>query len=149
MALLHEQGKMKVGDRYIGESVIGSRFHCAIESTTRVGKKNAVFSFDLRPGLDYRNAPVPAGSHRSLAAGLQGRRYLAEDWGVGREQSRRQVACRIAAVILSGSEGVGEKLLDGASAGIAEIPGTGTDKGVIADGRRVFLPAVLPGVPFF
>ncbi len=43
MALLHEQGKMKVGDRYIGESVIGSRFHCAIDSTTRVGEKNAVF----------------------------------------------------------------------------------------------------------
>lgn len=43
MALLHEQGKMKVGDRYIGESVIGSRFHCAIDSITRVGEKNAVF----------------------------------------------------------------------------------------------------------
>ena len=43
MALLHQQGKMKVGDRYIGESVIGSRFHCAIDSITRVGEKNAVF----------------------------------------------------------------------------------------------------------
>jgi len=43
MALLHQQGKMNVGDRYIGESVIGSRFHCAIDSITRVGKKNAVF----------------------------------------------------------------------------------------------------------
>lgn len=43
MALLHQQGKMKVGDRYIGESVIGSRFHCAIDSLTRVGEKNAVF----------------------------------------------------------------------------------------------------------
>ena len=43
MALLHQQGKMKVGDRYIGESVIGSRFHCAIDSMTRVGDKNAVF----------------------------------------------------------------------------------------------------------
>jgi len=43
MALLHQQGKMNVGDRYIGESVIGSRFHCAIDSITRVGEKNAVF----------------------------------------------------------------------------------------------------------
>ena len=43
MALLHHQGKMKVGDHYIGESVIGSRFHCTIDSLTRVGEKNAVF----------------------------------------------------------------------------------------------------------
>ncbi len=43
MALLHHQGKMKVGDHYIGESVIGSRFHCKIDSLTRVGEKNAVF----------------------------------------------------------------------------------------------------------
>lgn len=43
MALLHQQGKMNVGDRYIGESVIGSRFHCSIDSITRVGEKNAVF----------------------------------------------------------------------------------------------------------
>lgn len=43
MALLHHQGKMKVGDQYIGESVIGSRFHCSIDSVTRVGEKNAVF----------------------------------------------------------------------------------------------------------
>ncbi len=34
---------MKVGDQYIGESVIGSRFHCSIDSVTRVGEKNAVF----------------------------------------------------------------------------------------------------------
>jgi len=43
MALLHHQGKMKVGDHYIGESVIGSRFHCKIDSVTRVGEKNAVY----------------------------------------------------------------------------------------------------------
>ncbi len=43
MALLHHQRKMKVGDHYIGESVIGSRFYCTIDSETRVGSKNAIF----------------------------------------------------------------------------------------------------------
>jgi len=43
MALLHSQGKMKTGDRYIGESIIGSQFHCAIESVTRVGEKSAIY----------------------------------------------------------------------------------------------------------
>ncbi len=43
MALLHHQGLLKVGDSYIGESIIGSRFHCRLESTTRVGEKEAVY----------------------------------------------------------------------------------------------------------
>ena len=43
MALLHHQGKMKVGDTYIGESVIGSQFHCTIDSVTRVGEKKAIY----------------------------------------------------------------------------------------------------------
>jgi len=42
MALLHHRKKMKVGDHYIGESVLGSRFHCAIDSETEVGDKQAV-----------------------------------------------------------------------------------------------------------
>lgn len=43
MALLYHQGKMKVGDHYIGESIIGSRFNCSIQSTTRVGEREAVY----------------------------------------------------------------------------------------------------------
>jgi len=42
MALLHHQGLMAVGDRYVAESVLGSRFECGIESETRVGDSPAI-----------------------------------------------------------------------------------------------------------
>jgi proline racemase len=43
MALLHQQGRLKVGDSYIAESIIGSRFHCSIDKLTRVGQKDAIY----------------------------------------------------------------------------------------------------------
>ena len=43
MALLYQQGKMKVGDHYIGESVIGSTFHCKIDAAVTLGSKEAIF----------------------------------------------------------------------------------------------------------
>ncbi|WP_293268219.1 proline racemase family protein [Neptunomonas sp.] len=43
MALLHAKGLLKVGDRYIGESVIGSRFNCSIDSMTQVGDRDAIY----------------------------------------------------------------------------------------------------------
>jgi len=42
MAVLAKRGMLRVGDRYIGESVIGSRFHCRIESSARVGEIDAI-----------------------------------------------------------------------------------------------------------
>lgn len=42
LALLKKRGVIDTGDRYIGESVIGSRFHCRLESLTRVGNVEAV-----------------------------------------------------------------------------------------------------------
>jgi len=42
MALLHYRGLMNQGDRYIAESVIGSRFNCAIDEITSVGDKAAI-----------------------------------------------------------------------------------------------------------
>ncbi len=42
MAVLERKGLLKAGDRYIGESIIGSRFHCRIEQTTRVGNLSAI-----------------------------------------------------------------------------------------------------------
>ena len=43
MALLYEQGGLSVGDHYIAESIIGSRFRCHIDSITRVGNKAAIY----------------------------------------------------------------------------------------------------------
>lgn len=43
MALLHAQGLMKTGDRFIGVSILGSRFHCSIESTTSLGGRDAIY----------------------------------------------------------------------------------------------------------
>jgi proline racemase len=42
IAVLGKKGIMKVGDTYIGESIIGSRFHCRLESETKVGELDAV-----------------------------------------------------------------------------------------------------------
>jgi len=44
MAVLERRGILKPGDRYIGESIIGSRFHCKIEKRTRVGNLPATIS---------------------------------------------------------------------------------------------------------
>lgn len=42
MAVLHAQGRMKVGDRYRARSIIGSEFECGIDSQTSVGNKTAI-----------------------------------------------------------------------------------------------------------
>ncbi len=42
IAVLGKKGIMMVGDTYIGESIIGSRFHCRLESKTKVGELDAV-----------------------------------------------------------------------------------------------------------
>ena len=43
MALLHRQGRLRAGERYIGESIIGSRFECTIDSETVVGDRPAIY----------------------------------------------------------------------------------------------------------
>lgn len=42
MAVLKKRGLLNIGDQYIGESIIGSRFHCRLESEARVGELEAV-----------------------------------------------------------------------------------------------------------
>lgn len=42
MAVLHAQGKMRVGDRYRARSIIGSEFECGINSLTSVGETQAI-----------------------------------------------------------------------------------------------------------
>jgi proline racemase len=42
LAVLHAKGVLKVGDRFIGRSIIGSEFHCKIQSETEVGGKPAI-----------------------------------------------------------------------------------------------------------
>ncbi len=43
MALLHHQGLLQAGEHYIGESIIGSRFHCTLDAVTRVGERQAIY----------------------------------------------------------------------------------------------------------
>lgn len=43
MALLHAKGMLTQGDIYIGESIIGSRFRCRIDSLTTVGRSPAIY----------------------------------------------------------------------------------------------------------
>jgi proline racemase len=42
MAVLHARGTLAVGERFVGLSIIGSRFDCMIESLTRIGTTAAV-----------------------------------------------------------------------------------------------------------
>ncbi|MCG8688573.1 MAG: proline racemase family protein [Desulfobacterales bacterium] len=42
MAVLAKRGMLKVGDQYIGESVIGSKFHCRIESEAQIGSAKGI-----------------------------------------------------------------------------------------------------------
>jgi proline racemase len=42
MAVLHARGILKAGDRFVGRSIIGSRFDCRIEAETSVGGRAAI-----------------------------------------------------------------------------------------------------------
>jgi trans-L-3-hydroxyproline dehydratase len=42
MAVLYARGALKAGDRYIGKSIIGSRFDCRIEREATVGEKKGI-----------------------------------------------------------------------------------------------------------
>jgi proline racemase len=42
MAVLHARGELKVGDRFVGRSIMGSEFHCAIEADTEIGGRPAI-----------------------------------------------------------------------------------------------------------
>ncbi len=42
MAVLHAKGQMKVGDKYIAESIIGSKFECSIHAETNIGTTTAI-----------------------------------------------------------------------------------------------------------
>jgi proline racemase len=42
MAVLHARGEMRVGDPFVGLSIIGSRFDCRIEGTTDLAGTPAI-----------------------------------------------------------------------------------------------------------
>jgi proline racemase len=42
MAVLHARGRLKVGDRFVGTSIIGSKFFCRLEEETRIGDLPAI-----------------------------------------------------------------------------------------------------------
>src|SRR6478735_11216475 len=42
MAVLHAKGQLGLGERFVGLSIIGSRFDCEIESLTRIGETPAI-----------------------------------------------------------------------------------------------------------
>jgi proline racemase len=42
MAVLHAKGQMKVGERFVGKSILGTEFHCMIDSEATVGSKAGI-----------------------------------------------------------------------------------------------------------
>jgi len=43
MAVLHAKGRLRVGERFVGRSLIGSEFHCRIDSLTEVAGRPAIY----------------------------------------------------------------------------------------------------------
>ncbi|MDG9926218.1 MULTISPECIES: proline racemase family protein [unclassified Pseudomonas] len=43
MAVLHAKGQMQAGERFVGRSIIGSEFHCRIDSLTEVAGRAAIY----------------------------------------------------------------------------------------------------------
>jgi proline racemase len=43
MAVLHAKGEIGIGETFVGRSIIGSEFHCSIQSETNVGDKPAIY----------------------------------------------------------------------------------------------------------
>jgi proline racemase len=43
MAVLHARGQMAVGETYVATSIIGSEFRCGINSTTKIGRLDAIY----------------------------------------------------------------------------------------------------------
>jgi proline racemase len=56
MAVLHARGQLQTGQRFIGESVIDSRFNCQIDETVTMS--------------DGRNAVVPSLAGRAWITGV-------------------------------------------------------------------------------
>jgi trans-L-3-hydroxyproline dehydratase len=42
MAVLHARGELKIGDRFVGRSIIGSEFHCRVEDEVAVGGREGI-----------------------------------------------------------------------------------------------------------
>ncbi|KAB2711379.1 trans-3-hydroxy-L-proline dehydratase [Brucella intermedia] len=42
MAVLHAKGQLKVGEKFVGISLIDTEFHCSIDSEVKVGERNGI-----------------------------------------------------------------------------------------------------------
>jgi hypothetical protein len=47
MAVLKTKGQLKVGDRFMGVSIIGTKFHCSIEAEVKVGEFDGIVPIDF------------------------------------------------------------------------------------------------------
>ena len=60
MAQLHARGELALGEDFVNESVIGTRFTGRLVEETTVGGAPGGRARDHRPRLDHRHGPVPA-----------------------------------------------------------------------------------------
>ncbi len=86
MAVLHAKGKMKVGDRFVGRSIIGSRFDCRIDAEVAVGGKAGIVPIVSGSAWITGSASAHARSRRPLSARLPPFGHLAG----GRARLRRR-----------------------------------------------------------
>lgn len=76
MAVLHARGEMKVGDRFVGTSLLDTEFHCRLEAETEVGGRPAI-----RPVISGRAWII--GTHQLMvdpADPFQGGYRLSDTW---------------------------------------------------------------------
>ena len=71
MAQLHARGELALGEDFVNESVIGTRFTGRLVEETTVGGLPAVVPGDHRPRVGDRDGPVPARPERSVPRGLR------------------------------------------------------------------------------
>ncbi len=70
MAQLHARGELALGDRFVNESVIGTRFTGRLVEETTVGGRAGGRPGDHRPGVDHGHGPVPARRDDPFPAGF-------------------------------------------------------------------------------
>ena len=71
LAQLHGRGELAVGDAFVNESVIGTRFTGRVAAETTVAGRPGDRARDHRPRVDHRDGPVPARRRRPVPRRLR------------------------------------------------------------------------------
>ena len=89
MAALHARGELGLGEPFVNESVIGTRFTGRLVEETSVGGAARRGAGDHRPGVGDRDGPVPARRRGPVPGGVRAVRIAVVGAGPGGDRRRR------------------------------------------------------------